>query len=105
MSSISDMYQASTKQVKGGVEGYHVDKKYVDATKMKQQRILETSKDRPIVKPVNVTNKPSFIDEIKKKQGKYPGPANYDPKQIKAKSKTGDPLTKPSRRKTIFDDM
>ena len=87
-----------------GIEGYHVDKKYVDPVKLKQQRILETSKDRIVNKPPPPTKKPSFIDEVKKNSAKLPGPCNYNPHQVEGKSKT-EGLSSPSDRKTIFDEL
>jgi hypothetical protein len=61
--SIREAYSISNRLDNSGIEGYYVDKKYYDAAKMKQQRILETSKDKiQGEKPINVGKKASFID-------------------------------------------
>lgn len=46
-----------------GIEGYHVDNKYYDPAKLKEQKVLETSKDKiQGHKPTNVGKKSCFID-------------------------------------------
>jgi hypothetical protein len=75
--SIRDVYTIANHIDSHGVEGYLVDKKYYDPMKMKEQRILETSKDRIINKPPPITKKICFIDEIQKKEAKLPGPCSY----------------------------
>ena len=104
MASIREMYSMS-HQGEGGIEGYHVDKKYVDPVKLKQQRILEASKDRIVNKPPPPTKKPSFIDEVQKNSAKFPGPCNYHPQSLEGKSKTEGLPPPPSQRKTIFDEL
>lgn len=46
MSSIREIYTFVNHLDGSGVEGYHVDNKYYDPMKMKEQRALETSKDK-----------------------------------------------------------
>lgn len=45
-SSIRDVYTTVKNIDSYGIEGYQVDKKYYDHMKMKEQRALESSKDR-----------------------------------------------------------
>lgn len=61
-SSIHEMYNMVTNRHESGIEGYHVDSKYYDPIKIKEQRILETSKDRIQTRPPPITKKPCFID-------------------------------------------
>jgi hypothetical protein len=103
MSSIREIYTFVNHLEGNGVEGYHVDSKYYDPVKLKEQRALETSKDR-IQSKKNATEskKTTFIDEVQKKEGKLPGPCSYDPKEIIPKSKT-ESISPPTKRQTIFD--
>ena len=39
-SSIQEMYNVMTNQSTTGIEGYHVDNKYYDPLKIKEQRLL-----------------------------------------------------------------
>ena len=72
---------------------------------MKEQRALETSKDRIQSKKLATDSKKiSFIDEVQKKEAKLPGPCSYDPKELVAKSKT-ESIAPPAKRLTIFDEL
>ena len=53
-SSIREIYTVINHQNVPGVEGYHVDNKYYDPIKMKEQRALETSKDRIQSKKIGI---------------------------------------------------
>lgn len=79
-SSIPELYSASTHQVKHGIEGYFVEKKYVDHMKIKQERVYEGSKDKPTSRPTNISKKTTFIDDVQKISAKLPGPSTYEPK-------------------------
>ena len=73
---------------------------------MKQDRILSQSKDKiQSAKPVNVSKKTTFIDDVRKQSSKLPSPTSYDPKEIVGKSKVVDSTVVPPDRKTIFDDL
>ena len=77
MASISDLYSLS-RPSGGGIEGYHVEKKYYDPVKMKEQRELSSSKSKPkSAKPLHVSKKTTFIDDAQKKGAKLPGPSSY----------------------------
>ena len=66
--SIREIYMMVNHLDGPGVEGYHVDNKYVDHLKIKEQRILETSKDRIQSKKLaSELKKTTFIDEVQKK--------------------------------------
>ena len=67
-SSIRQVY-TTVKNIDGiGIEGYYVDKKYYDPMKMKEQRALESSKDRiQGKKNPNESKKTSFIDVVQKR--------------------------------------
>jgi hypothetical protein len=54
MSSIREIFTLVNHIEGHGIEGYHVDNKYYDPLKMKEQRALEISKDKPQSKK-NVT--------------------------------------------------
>jgi hypothetical protein len=75
---IRSMYQVSNRMNTGiGIDGYHVDNKYIDPNKIKEEK-LYASKDKPkSTKPMNVTDKKTFIDEIQKKSARLPGPFTY----------------------------
>ena len=63
MNTIRDVYSVAHHIDDYGITGYHVDNKYIDPLKLKEQRKLESSKDKPTgQKPTNVTKKPCFID-------------------------------------------
>jgi hypothetical protein len=67
-SSIREVYTFVNHLDGQGVEGYHVDNKYYDPLKLKEQRILETSKDRiQSKKNAAELKKTTFIDEVQKK--------------------------------------
>lgn len=66
MSSIRDIYSLVNRATAHGIEGYHVDKKYIDPMKLKYERELSKSKEQAR-KPANVSKKTSFIDDVVKK--------------------------------------
>ena len=66
MSSIRDIYSVVKKIDTQGIEGYHVDSKYVDPMKIKYERELSKSRDKVTPRP-DVAHKTSFIDDILKK--------------------------------------
>jgi hypothetical protein len=66
MSSIRDIYSLVNRATTHGIEGYHVDKKYVDPMKLKYERELSKSKEQAR-KPANLPKKTSFIDDVVKK--------------------------------------
>jgi hypothetical protein len=53
---------------------------------------------------LNTSKKYTFIDELQKYSGKYPGPSTYQTEIIKNKSKTTD-IVKYSNRKTFVDEI
>ena len=79
MASIREVYSLVNRASAHGIEGYHVDKKYVDHMKLKYERELSKSKEQAR-KPQNVSKKTSFIDEAVKNQSTLPGPCTYEPK-------------------------
>lgn len=82
MDSIPNMFKVATKTIDYGIEGYHVDNKYFDARRSKQQKILEISKDKSSSSITGriESKKKTYIDDILKIAGKMPGPTTYDPK-------------------------
>lgn len=79
MATISDLYSLQSSASTGGIEGYYVEKKYVDPAKMREERIISQSKDKyKGAKPVNVSKKTTFIDDVQKKSAKLPGPFTYE---------------------------
>lgn len=61
--TIAHLYSLQGSASTGGIQGYFVEKKYIDPMKMKQERILSQSKDKlKGPKPVNVSKKTTFID-------------------------------------------
>lgn len=103
MNSITDMYSVVMKAQSYGVEGYYVENKYVDPRKMKQEKILETSKDKSVTsKAKDSSKKTTYIDEVLKRSANFPGPSTYEPKEIETKQKANIKRDSPPR-KTIFD--
>ena len=76
--------------------------KYFDARRSREEKSLATSRERN--KPVNVSPKMTFLDELCRKEKKKPGPSTYDPFGNKIKPpKTLD--VEPAPRTTFIDDL
>ena len=101
MTSISDLYSLQ-RSSSGGLEGYHIEKKYYDPLKMKEERILSTSTDRVSVRPTNVSKKTTFIDDVQKRAANLPGPTSYE-SSVRERKKTGSDIIKYPNRKTYID--
>jgi hypothetical protein len=68
MNSIREIYTMVNQLSGAGVEGYRVENKYYDPVKMKEQRVLESSKDRIQSKKLaSELKKSCFIDDVTKK--------------------------------------
>ena len=66
MASISDLYNLQRPSI-GGIEGYQVEGKYYDPAKLKSERLLSVSNSKSSSsKPINVSKKTTFIDEVQK---------------------------------------
>lgn len=66
MASIADLYSLQNTKSNQGIEGYYVEKKYVDPTKIREERILSESKDKSFPSKLVGSKKTTFIDEIQK---------------------------------------
>ena len=84
MSDLKQLFATVDRTSTNGVEGYYVRNKYFDARRSREERVLATSRDRS--KPLNVSPKMTFLDEVCKKEKKKPGPSTYDPYTKKTKS-------------------
>ena len=66
MSSIKEMYTLSHHPTNGGIEGYHIQKKYLDPEKIKFEKRLSASLEKPLSasqsKQAAQSKKTTFID-------------------------------------------
>ena len=103
MESIPVMFRAASRTIDCGIEGYHVDNKYFDARRSKEEKAQAmTDRSASSVARHN-TKKITYLDELMKAVGKNPGPTAYDPHEISPKVSKLKVNSPP--RKTIFDEM
>ena len=76
---IRSMYHIANKTGAGsyGIDGYHVDNKYLDPNKIREEKLYSSKDKPPASKPVNISDKKTFIDEVQKKSARLPGPTTY----------------------------
>lgn len=103
MESIPAMFRAASRTIDYGIEGYHVDNKYFDARRSREEKVqAKTDRSTSSVAKHN-TKKITYLDELIKAVGKNPGPTTYDPHKVSPKANTLKANSTP--RRTIFDEM
>ena len=101
MESIPVMFKAASRTIDCGIEGYHVDNKYFDARRSREEKTLAlTDRSASSVARHN-TKKITYLDELMKAVGKNQGPTAYNPHEISSKISTLKFNCSP--RRTIFD--
>lgn len=103
---VRELYNLLEQNRQTGVEGYHVDNKYVDPRRIKEDKDnFEKSTKRPKASPLKpVRHKSSYLDEVQKFAKQLPSPSQYNIEpEMKSASKTS--IVKYGDRKTIFDEM
>jgi hypothetical protein len=107
--TVQQLYKALPENSSIGIEGYHVDNKYLDPRRLREEKyFLERSMKPPKSVPLKATkHKSNFLDDIQKAAKLLPSPGQYETSQdlsARSKSKTSGVVKYPDR-KTIFDEM
>lgn len=92
MLSIQDMYVQANKITQYGVEGYHVNNKYVNSYEKSQI-------------PKSELKKGSYLEDYAKVHGFVPGPGVYDHAKSLWPSKAKIRKARPPHKKTFIDEM
>lgn len=78
---VPQMFSVVVKAQTYGIEGYHVDNKYFDARRSREQKVFEQSKNKSSSTHANpTTKKTTYIDDVLKRSSTLVGPATYNPK-------------------------
>lgn len=93
MLPIRDMFNQASRSIPYGIEGYHVEKKYVE-NKKQDSKIKKKELKRG-----------SYLDDYNKVHGAVPGPGVYNHAKNLWPEKSRVIKSKPSEKKTYIDEI